>query len=66
MEAGMLILTRRVGEIIRIGPDVVVTILGVNGSQVRIGAIESDAQYVRMSDPVRALPHLSHRRDGGP
>ena len=33
----MLILTRRVGEIIRIGPDVVVTVLGVNGSQVRIG-----------------------------
>jgi carbon storage regulator len=33
----MLILTRRVGEIIRIGPDVVVTVLGVNGSHVRIG-----------------------------
>jgi carbon storage regulator len=33
----MLILTRRVGEIIRIGPDVVVTVLSVNGSQVRIG-----------------------------
>ena len=33
----MLILTRRIGEIIRIGPDVVVTILDVNGSQVRIG-----------------------------
>jgi carbon storage regulator len=33
----MLILTRRVGEIIRIGPDVVVTVLGVNGSQIRLG-----------------------------
>ncbi len=33
----MLILTRRMGEIIRIGPDIVVTVLGVNGSQVRIG-----------------------------
>jgi carbon storage regulator len=33
----MLILTRRVGEIIRIGPEVVVTVLGVNGSQVRLG-----------------------------
>ncbi|HXI97335.1 MAG TPA: carbon storage regulator CsrA [Gemmatimonadaceae bacterium] len=33
----MLILTRRIGEIIRIGPDVVVTVLGVNGSQVRLG-----------------------------
>jgi carbon storage regulator len=33
----MLILTQRVGEIIRIGPDVVVTVLGVNGSQIRLG-----------------------------
>jgi carbon storage regulator len=33
----MLVLTRRIGEIIRIGPHIVVTILGVNGSQVRIG-----------------------------
>jgi carbon storage regulator len=37
MEADMLILSRRIGEIIRIGPDIVVTILGVNGSHVRIG-----------------------------
>jgi carbon storage regulator len=33
----MLILSRRIGEIIRIGPDIVVTILGVKGSQIRIG-----------------------------
>lgn len=33
----MLILTRRVGEIIRIGDGVEVKVLGVNGSQVRIG-----------------------------
>jgi carbon storage regulator len=37
MEADMLILSRRIAEIIRIGPDIVVTILGVNGSHVRIG-----------------------------
>jgi carbon storage regulator len=37
MEADMLILSRRVGEIIRIGPHIVVTVLGVNGSQVRLG-----------------------------
>jgi carbon storage regulator len=36
-EADMLILSRRVGEIIRIGPHIVVTVLGVNGTQVRIG-----------------------------
>ena len=33
----MLILTRRVGETLMIGDDVTVTVLGVKGSQVRIG-----------------------------
>jgi len=33
----MLILTRRVGENLRIGDEVAVTVLGVKGNQVRIG-----------------------------
>jgi carbon storage regulator len=33
----MLILTRRVSETINIGKDVTVTVLAVNGSQVRLG-----------------------------
>jgi carbon storage regulator len=33
----MLILTRRVGESVMIGPDVTVTIVGINGNQVRVG-----------------------------
>jgi carbon storage regulator len=33
----MLILTRRVGETIRIGGDIAVTVLGVHGNQVRVG-----------------------------
>lgn len=33
----MLILTRKPGETLRIGPDIVVTVLGVNGQQVRLG-----------------------------
>ena len=32
----MLILTRRVGEILMIGDEVTVTVLGVKGNQVRI------------------------------
>ena len=33
----MLILTRRVGETLVIGDDVIVTVLGVKGNQVRLG-----------------------------
>lgn len=33
----MLILTRRIGETLKIGDNVNVTILGVKGNQVRIG-----------------------------
>ena len=33
----MLILTRRIGETLMIGGDVTVTVLGVKGSQVRMG-----------------------------
>ena len=33
----MLILTRRAGEAVRIGDDIEVTVMAVNGSQVRIG-----------------------------
>ena len=33
----MLILTRRVGETVMIGNEVTVTIVGVKGSQIRIG-----------------------------
>lgn len=33
----MLILSRRIGESLIIGDEVVVTVLGVNGNQVRLG-----------------------------
>ncbi len=33
----MLILTRRVGEVLYIGEDITVTVLGVLGGQVRLG-----------------------------
>ncbi len=33
----MLILTRRVGESLKVGDDITITVLGVKGNQVRIG-----------------------------
>ena len=33
----MLILTRRVGESVKVGQDITVTVLGVKGNQVRLG-----------------------------
>ena len=33
----MLILTRKIGEVVRIGDDIEVAVLGIHGHQVRIG-----------------------------
>ena len=33
----MLVLTRRVGEKIRIGDDIIITLLGVRGNQYKVG-----------------------------
>ena len=59
MEADMLILTRRPGETIRIGSDVVVTVLGVNGQQVRLG-IEAPRDVTVHREEVYA--RIQHER----
>ncbi len=53
----MLILTRRVGETVRIGDDVSITVLGVKGNQVRLGidaprevAVHREEIYQRILD----------------
>ena len=65
----MLILTRRVGETLKVGSDVDVTVLGVKGNQIRIGIkapknvavhreeifdrIQREAQQAQRSDQSR-------------
>jgi carbon storage regulator len=57
----MLVLTRRVGETIHIGGDITVTVLGVQGNQVRIGtnappevAVHREEIYQRVQE--QAMP----------
>jgi carbon storage regulator len=35
----MLVLTRRIGETLKIGDDIIVTVLGVKGTQVKVGVV---------------------------
>jgi carbon storage regulator len=53
----MLILSRRIGEIIRIGPDVVVTVLGVNGNQVRLGVNAPKDVAVHREEVFERIKH---------
>jgi len=66
----MLILTRRVGETLKVGNDVDVTVLGVKGNQIRIGIkapknvavhreeiferIQREAQLAQRTEPARS------------
>jgi carbon storage regulator len=53
----MLVLTRRSGETIRIGPQIVVTILGVNGSQVRLGVDAPKDVAVHREEVFERIKH---------
>ena len=57
----MLILTRCVGETIKIGEDITVTVLGVKGNQVRVGvgaprdvAVHREEIYQRIQDEQKS------------
>lgn len=57
----MLILTRRVGEVLRIGEEVSVTIVGLRGKQVRLGvtapksiAVHREEIFERIAEERRA------------
>ncbi len=70
----MLILTRRVGEMLKIGDNVEVTILGVKGNQVRVGinapkevAVHREEIYSRIKEEQKQqkLPPLGLPRAAG-
>jgi len=61
----MLILTRRIGETIVINDDVTVTVLGIKGSQIRMGInapkdvqVHREEVYQRIQDEERKKPKL--------
>lgn len=58
----MLILTRRAGEAINIGDDVQVTVMAVNGSQVRIGVKAPKDMVV---DREEVSERKRHEREAG-
>ena len=72
----MLILTRKVNETVMIGNDVTITVLGVNGSQVRIGvsapkniAVHREEIYDRIKREQPSSPEVGHdgpRKERGP
>ena len=60
----MLILSRRIGESVKIGDDVTVTVLGVKGTNIRLGfaapkdlAVHREEVYQRLKAVVSANNH---------
>jgi carbon storage regulator len=62
-EPHMLILTRRIGEIVRIGDDVSVAVLGIKGNQVRLGI---DAPKDIPVHREEIFERIKHERDPQP
>lgn len=60
----MLILTRGVGEALMIGDDVVVTVLGVKGNQVRIGVKAPRAVAVHREEIYERIKAEGQQKNG--
>ena len=61
----MLILTRRAGQALRIGDDIEVTVMAVNGSQVRIGIRATPGRRHRGEIAERKLRERDALKSGG-
>ena len=59
----MLIITRKPGEAVYIGKDIAVTILDVNGKQIRIG-IDAPMDAPIERDNIKSRPVNGNRRGG--
>jgi carbon storage regulator len=55
----MLILTRRLGESVKIGSDITVTIISVKGNQVRVGVAAPKDIPVHREEIVRRIERES-------
>jgi len=63
----VLILTRRVGEAVKIGDDVTITVLRIKGNQVRIGVDAPKSTAVRRDElDKRDTPPTSPAQPGRP
>lgn len=60
----MLILTRRVGEGLKIGDEVEVTILGIKGNQVRIGILAPKEVPVHREEIYRRIRAEKEKANG--
>ena len=67
----MLILTRRVGEALKIGDNVDITILGIKGNQVRIGInapkdvpVHREEIYTKIKHEDRLAADLPQQAEG--
>jgi carbon storage regulator len=60
----MLILTRRFGETLMIGDEVAVTVLGANGTQVRIGIKAPKAIAIHREEVYERIKRGQKEEDG--
>lgn len=59
----MLILSRKAGESIRIGDDIRVTVLGVQGNRVKLGFEAPDSVHIVRGE-LNAVTEFNQKEDG--